>query len=66
MDFELSKRQKQIQLAAREFAESELMEIGKECEIKEDLPRDMTKKASGLGFIGVFIEKDFGSIQRIY
>ena len=34
MDFELTNRQKQIRLAAREFAESELAPIGKECEAK--------------------------------
>ena len=31
MDFELGNRQKQIRLAAREFAEGELAPIGKEC-----------------------------------
>ena len=41
MDFELTNRQKQIRLAAREFAEGELVPIGKECEAKGEFPRDM-------------------------
>jgi alkylation response protein AidB-like acyl-CoA dehydrogenase len=62
MDFELSNRQKQIRLVAREFAEGELMPIAKECEIKEDFPREIIKKASELGFIGVFIKKEYGGL----
>lgn len=34
MDFELTNRQKQIRLAVREFAEDELLAIGKDCEAK--------------------------------
>jgi len=60
MDFELMSRQKQIRLAAREFAEGELVPIGKECEAKGEFPRDLIKKAAQLGFIGVFIKKEYG------
>lgn len=62
MDFEMTSRQKQIRLAAREFAEGELAGIGQECEIKEDFPRDLIKKAAQLGFIGVFIKKENGGL----
>ena len=62
MDFELTNRQKQIRLAAREFAEGELAGIGQECEIKEEFPRDLIKKAAQLGFIGVFIKKEYGGL----
>ncbi len=62
MDFELTNRQKQIRLAAREFAEGELVPIGKECETKGEFPRDLIKKAAQLGFIGCFIEKDYGGL----
>ena len=62
MDFELGNRQKQIRLAAREFAEGELAPIGKECEAKGDFPRDIIKKAAQLGFVGVFIKKDYGGL----
>jgi len=62
MDFELANRQKQIRLAAREFAEGELAPIGKECETKGEFPRDIIKKAAQLGFVGVFIKKDYGGL----
>jgi len=62
MDFELTNRQKQIRLAAREFAEGELTPIGKECEAKGEFPRDIIKKAAQLGFVGVFIKKDYGGL----
>ncbi len=62
MDFELTNRQKQIRMAAREFAEGELMPIGKECEEKGDFPREIIKKAAQLGFIGVFIKKEYGGL----
>jgi len=62
MDFELTNRQKQIRLAAREFAEGELVPIGKECESKGEFPRDLIKKAAQLGFIGCFIKKEYGGL----
>ena len=62
MDFELTNRQKQIRLAAREFAEGELAPIGKDCESKGEFPRDLIKKAAQLGFVGVFIKKDYGGL----
>lgn len=62
MDFELTNRQKQIRMAAREFAEGELVPIGKECEEKGEFPREIIKKAAQLGFIGVFIKKEYGGL----
>jgi len=62
MDFELGNRQKQIRLAAREFAEGELAPLGKECETKGEFPREIVKKAAQLGFIGVFIKKEYGGL----
>jgi len=62
MDFELGNRQKQIRLAAREFAEGELAPIGKECEAKGEFPKDIIRKAAQLGFVGVFIKKDYGGL----
>jgi alkylation response protein AidB-like acyl-CoA dehydrogenase len=62
MDFELTNRQKQIRLASREFAEGELVPIGKECEAKGEYPRDLIKKAAQLGFIGVYIKKEYGGL----
>ena len=62
MDFELTNRQKQIRLAAREFAEGELVPIGKECEAKGEFPREIIKKAAQLGFVGVYIKKEYGGL----
>jgi alkylation response protein AidB-like acyl-CoA dehydrogenase len=62
MDFELTNRQKQIRMAAREFAEGELVPIGKECEANGEFPRDIIKKAAQLGFVGVYIKKEYGGL----
>lgn len=62
MDFELTNRQKQIRQAVREFAEGEVAPLAQECELKEEFPRELIKKASQLGFIGVFIKKDYGGL----
>lgn len=60
MDFEFSKEQRDIQQAAREFAEGELRDIARECDLKEQCPRSLIKTAGGLGFLGVFIEEAYG------
>jgi len=62
MDFELTNRQKQIRLAAREFAEGEFPEIAREFDRREEFPRDLWKKACELGFIGLFIKKEYGGL----
>ncbi len=62
MDFELSNRQKQIRLAAREFAEGELVPIGKDCESKGEFPKEIIKKMAQLGFTGVSIKKEYGGL----
>ena len=60
MDFQLSKQQKDIQNAAREFAEKEFTDIGYECDINENCPRKIFEKAGELGFIGTFISENYG------
>jgi acyl-CoA dehydrogenase len=62
MDFELTQRQKQIRLAAREFAEGEFPGVAREYDRREEFPRDLWQKACGLGFIGVFIKKEYGGL----
>ncbi len=62
MDFELTNRQKQIRMAAREFAEGELVPLGKDCEAKGEYPREIIKKAAQLGFVGVYIKKEYGGL----
>src|SRR4030065_14406 len=66
MDFEPSNRQKHIRLAAREFAEGELAPIAQDCELKEEFPKDLIKKAAQLGFIGAFFKKEYGGLGLGY
>ena len=60
MDFELSDEQKDIKNAAREFAEKEFTEIARDYDQKESFPRDLWRKACGLGFVGLFIKEEYG------
>jgi len=62
VDFELTNRQKQIRLAAREFAEGEFPAVAREYDRREEFPRDLWKKACELGFIGLFIKKEYGGL----
>ena len=62
MDFELTNRQKQIRTLAREFDEGEFPEVAREYDRREEFPRDLWKKACELGFIGVFIKKEYGGL----
>ena len=60
MNFALTAIQKDIQNAAREFAEKEFPEVARECDEKEEFPRELWKKACDLGFVGVFIKEEYG------
>ncbi|MBN2031668.1 MAG: acyl-CoA/acyl-ACP dehydrogenase [Deltaproteobacteria bacterium] len=60
MDFNLTKEQRDIKKAARDFAEGEFPEIAKECDREEKTDRSIMKKACKLGFVGVFIPEEYG------
>jgi alkylation response protein AidB-like acyl-CoA dehydrogenase len=60
MDFELSKEQIDIKKAAQEFAEGELSDIARDCDINEEYPPSLIKKGAELGFVGVFIDEEYG------
>jgi len=60
MDFELTDEQKDIIKAAREFSEGEFPDLAQECDRKETFPRHLWKKACELGFVGVFIQENYG------
>ena len=54
MDFELTKSQKEIQKAAREFAKGEFdKELALELDRKHEFPTKIWKKAGKIGLIGV-------------
>jgi alkylation response protein AidB-like acyl-CoA dehydrogenase len=60
MDFELTDEQKDVQKAAREFAEKAFPEAAEECDLHETFPKELWKKACELGFVGVFIDEAYG------
>jgi alkylation response protein AidB-like acyl-CoA dehydrogenase len=60
MDFELTNEQKDIQKAAREFAEGEFPDIALDVDQKEEFPMELWKRASKLGFIGLSIKEQYG------
>ena len=62
MDFELTKSQKEIQKAAKDFAKGEFdRELALEMVRKHEFPRKIWEKAADLGFVGIhFPEKYSG------
>jgi len=61
MDFELREEQKDIQKAAREFAQGEFdKEEILRLEETHAYPREIWKKASQLGFIGIHFPEEYG------
>jgi alkylation response protein AidB-like acyl-CoA dehydrogenase len=61
VDFELTKDQKDIQKAAREFAKGEFdKELALELDQKHEYPHGIWKKAAAEGFIGLHFPADFG------
>jgi alkylation response protein AidB-like acyl-CoA dehydrogenase len=71
MDFELTKSQKEIQKAAREFARGEFdKELALELDRKHEFPTQIWKKACDLGFVGVhfpeaYSGQDLGVLENI-
>jgi alkylation response protein AidB-like acyl-CoA dehydrogenase len=60
MDFELTKSQKEIQLAAREFARGEFdKELALELDRRHEFPTQIWKKACDLGFVGVHFPEEY-------
>ena len=60
MDFELTKSQKEIQKAARDFAKGEFdKELALELDSKHEYPEKIWKKAADLGFIGVHFPEEY-------
>lgn len=60
MDFELSKEQRDIIKAAREFAVGEFPDRAVEFDREEKFDLELWKKACDLGFVGVFIDEAYG------
>lgn len=61
MDFELTDEQKDIQRAAREFAQGEFdRDLAIELEMKHEFPWGIFKKAAQLGFMGIHYPEEYG------
>jgi len=61
MDFELTKEQRDIQKAAKDFAEAELnKDYVLEIERAHRFPHEVYKKACELGFVGIDIPEKYG------
>jgi alkylation response protein AidB-like acyl-CoA dehydrogenase len=60
MDFTLTKEQRDIQKAAREFALGEFPDRAQEFDRNETFDLDIWRKACELGFVGVFIDEQYG------
>ena len=59
MDFELTREQKEIQKAAREFAKGEFTAVARDYDLTETFPAEIVKKARELGLIGLFIAEQY-------
>jgi alkylation response protein AidB-like acyl-CoA dehydrogenase len=60
MDFELTKEQKDIVSAAKEFAEGEFPDRAEEFDRTETFDETLHKKAADLGFVGTFVKEEYG------
>lgn len=63
MDFELSREQKEIQKAVREFVKGEFKkDLIEELVEKHEYPVKIWKKATDLGFIGIHFPEDYSGM----
>jgi alkylation response protein AidB-like acyl-CoA dehydrogenase len=61
MPFDLNEEQRDIQKAAREFAEGEfLLEVALEHDLSQKFPKEIWRKGCQLGFIGIHFPETFG------
>lgn len=64
--FTLSKEQREIRKAAREFAEGEFREVARELDEKAAFDPRLWKKAADLGFLAVFIGEQYEGLGMGY
>lgn len=64
--FTLSKEQREIRKAAREFAEGEFREVARELDEKAAFDPRLWKKAADLGFLAVFIGEQYEGLGLGY
>lgn len=57
---ELTAEQRDIKMAAQEFAEKEFRDIARELEAKEEFDDRIWKKTAENGFLAVFVPEEYG------
>lgn len=57
---ELTAEQRDIKMAAQEFAEKEFRDIARELEAKEEFDDEIWKKTAENGFLAVFVPEEYG------
>lgn len=62
MDLTLTAEQKKIVEAAKKFARSEFPKVARECDREEKYPLEIYKKAAELGFMGIFIPRQYNGL----
>lgn len=63
MDFRLSEQQRELQEAARRFAQGELAQLARELEEKDiPVPAEMVRRYGELGFLGVNLPERYGGL----
>ena len=63
MDFQLSEDQRELQEAARRFAQGELIDLAREMEEKDiSVPADVMRRYGEMGFLGVNLPERYGGL----
>ena len=63
MDFQLTEQQRELQDAARAFAQKELPELAREMEAKDfSVPAEMVRRYGAMGFLGVNLPEQYGGL----
>lgn len=60
MDFELTEDQRMIKEAAGEFAQKRLAPLAQEFDEKEEIPKEIYKELSELGYMGMMLPEKYG------
>lgn len=60
MDFARNKQEIDIVKAAREFAQKEFPNVAESCDRNEEFSPGLWRKACELGFVGVFVDEEYG------
>jgi alkylation response protein AidB-like acyl-CoA dehydrogenase len=60
MEFELNEDQRMFQEAAREFASERLAPLAQEFDEKEEIPQEIYKELSDLGYLGMMLPEEYG------